>query len=354
MKTILLTFFTFILFSAQSQIVQFRANIYAITGTPVDTILADGNSCVFGSPYANAVDNDDVRKSSNIGENFGILRDGTTLVIEGRQPIVTKDTIFYRLWNTQQIKYLFKFIPSNFNIPGLVITFEDSLLPANNVQLSTTDTSRVLVTFTSAAGSQAQTRFRVTFKVNAILPINFSSFSATPQNDKVGLQWKVEGEKDIIGYDVEHSTDGKNFTKLSTVETKGNNALTSSYSYLHTSPNKGVNFYRIKSKDKSGKIIYSSVVKVDLNDEISNFLVFPNPVKGQNLNVRFYNKAEGNYTVRLLNQTGQFVQTKSILHPGGSGQYSIYLNTSINNGLYALEIISAGKNKALQWVYVSK
>ena len=352
MKTILLSISIFFLLPAYSQIVQMKATIYAITGSPVDTILADGNACVFGAPYANAVDNDDVRKSNNIGENFGILRNSITLVIEGRQPVVTKDTIFYRLWNTQQIKYMFKMVPSNFNIPGLTITFEDSLLPANNVQLSTTDTSRVFVTFTSAAGSQAQTRFRVTFKVNSTLPVHFSSFSATPQNGKVGLLWKVEGEKDINKYDVEYSQDGKSFTKLSSVEAKGNNALSIAYNYLHENPSKGINFYRIKSIEKSGQFIYSSVVKVDLNEQISNFQVFPNPVKGQQLNLRFGNKPEGNYTVRLLNQMGQVLLNKYIQHPGGSGQYSIPLNATFTNGIYGLEIVSANKTKELKRVYI--
>ncbi|MEP6750196.1 MAG: hypothetical protein ABJB86_20830, partial [Bacteroidota bacterium] len=54
---------------------------------------ADGNRVVFASQYSNGIDGNDAIKFTNPGENFGLLRNGSLLAVEARQPIANGDTL---------------------------------------------------------------------------------------------------------------------------------------------------------------------------------------------------------------------------------------------------------------------
>lgn len=351
MKTFLLIVAVLFILPVYSQIVQFKANLYAVTTVPVDTVLADGNSVVFGSPYSNTVDNDDVRKSGNIGENYGVLRNGVTLAIEARQPIVTFDTIFYRVWNLQTIQYMIQFVPKNFDIPGLTIMFQDSLLPANNVPLSKTDTSNIFVNITSAPGSGAQTRFRVVFKISGTLPISFTSFTTTAAGEGVDVNWKVEGDKEVSKYDIEYSTDSRNFYTIGSEKAKTNSGL-SAYHWLHTKASKGVNYYRIKSTTLSGELKYTGISKVTFGNIRSNFSITPNPVTSNQIHIQFNTEPEGKYECKLMNNLGQILQSQTIMHTGGNGSYLLAIKSSLHNGIYHLEITNPNKERTVKSVYI--
>lgn len=354
MKTFLLIVAVLFILPVYSQIVQFKANLYAITTVPVDTILADGNSVVFGSPYSNTVDNDDVRKSGNIGENFGVLRNGITLAIEARQPIVSADTIFYRMWNLQTIPYMIQFVPKNFDIPGLTIMFQDSLLPATNIPLSKTDTSNIFVTITSAPGSAAQTRFRVVFKISGTLPINFTSFIATAAGEGVDVNWKVEGEKEVSKYDIEYSTDGRDFYTIGSKRANANSGLESSYHWLHAKAANGNNYYRIKSTSLSGEVKYTGISKVTFGNIRSTYSITPNPVTNDEIHIQFNNQQEGQYECRLMNNLGQILHSQTILHSGGNGSYLLAIKSGLYNGIYHLEITNPSKERTVKSVYIKR
>jgi hypothetical protein len=85
-----------------------RANLYVVNNS-VPTLI-DGNLTIYNSSFSNAVDWDDAWKLTNAGENFGIIRSNTTLVIERRSLIGLTDTTTFRMWNIQQRNYQIQFI----------------------------------------------------------------------------------------------------------------------------------------------------------------------------------------------------------------------------------------------------
>ena len=114
-------------------------------------------SIVFGFAYGELF--------GSTGENLGIERSGKTLVIEGRQRVATKDTLFFKMWNMLQQQYRFEFVPAN--LAGLTAFLEDSYLGTSTaINLSTV--TKVNFAVTADAKSSAANRFKVVFRPAAV------------------------------------------------------------------------------------------------------------------------------------------------------------------------------------------
>ena len=95
------------------------------------------------------------------------------------------------------------------------------------------------------------------------------------------LNWSTLQEKNTSHFMVEHSTDGRQFRSIGTVEAKGNTDLTSEYSFVHRlSKRETVNYYRLKQVDQDGKYVYSLIRTVRVsNGNFKAVQVLQNPVK---------------------------------------------------------------------------
>jgi hypothetical protein len=330
---------------------QFKAAIIAYTINGLQ--LADGNSVVFDSAFSNSLDNNDAIKSNNIGENFGILRGGSVLQIEARQPIGTADTIFYKLWNVKQQQYQLRFVANNIDKPGLSVVLVDSF---TNIitPLNTVDTTYLNINVTSNPASYSPTRFRVIFKVSAVMPVTFTKIKASEKNRKADVEWKVVAEQNIEKYVVEHSTNGQSFENAGIVLAKGNGAE-NLYLFTDEKTVVGDNYYRIKAIERSGNNIYSDIAKVKISRGINNFTITPNPVVNNKLNVLFTNQPKGDYELRLVNTAGQILFSKNISHEGENITKSIILPSGIYSGIYQLEIVNyENGDKSIQKVIINK
>src|SRR5205085_2738899 len=73
---------------------QLRTNLYVIIGD--ERILLDGNLVQYVSGYSKNVDKMDALKLMNANENFGLSRNGSTLIVERSATWQHADTIFYK------------------------------------------------------------------------------------------------------------------------------------------------------------------------------------------------------------------------------------------------------------------
>jgi hypothetical protein len=92
-----------------------------------------------------------------------------------------------------------------------------------------------------------------------VLPLTYLSFTAQSREGQVKLQWSTAQEINTAGFTVQHSTDGRAWSSIGHVVAAGNSSQVRHYSYVHTSPAKGSNQYRIMQTDKDGKTSYSPV-----------------------------------------------------------------------------------------------
>ncbi|MEO9145252.1 MAG: YDG domain-containing protein [Ginsengibacter sp.] len=308
----------------------FRSYLYLATGK-----IADGNAVIFGSNYSNKVDKNDAVKFLNGGENLSLSRNGELLAIETRRPVTANDTLYFNIKNFTKQTYHLSFEPENMASDNLSAYLVDNYLKTST-DVSLSGKTSVELTVNSDAASASANRLMIVFKQMAALPVTFASIKASQKDKDILVEWKVENEKGMLQYEVEKSIDGINFHKVTTVPSA--NAGSVSYQWIDKNANIGYNYYRIRSVDKDGKIEYSTVVKILINDGISSIMVYPNPITDGIIHLRLKNQPGGMYMVRLLNPLGQLIAAKQSGHAGGNGSIDLKWDYNLAHGIYQLEI----------------
>jgi hypothetical protein len=203
----------------------------------------------------------------------------------------------------------------------------------------------LIFSVTTNAASAVANRFRVVFNNGStILPVQFISIGATNNNNNIVVQWQMANEINNSFYRIERSADGRNFTSIGIMKTLSN--LAGHYSWTDSKPLQGNNYYRIKSIDNTGKIIYSSIASASVKENrgLQNF-VYPNPVVNRSMNIHLNNERSGAYSVQLINALGQVVFTEQLQHNSNTETEVIDLPHTILNDSYKVEIIKPDGTK---------
>ncbi|MBL0356955.1 MAG: T9SS type A sorting domain-containing protein [Chitinophagaceae bacterium] len=310
-------------------------NLYANNTGSSDVV--DGGLMFFDDAYSNAVDVNDVRKSFNFSENFGILKSNTELVVEKRPVVMADDTIYFKMYQMKQLSYTLEIVAENLEQPGMTAFLFDNYL-GSTTPLNLNDSTRYDFTVDMNAGSAANNRFQIIFRPMIVLPVTFTSIKAAHSGNNIAVEWKVNNQVNISKYEIERSADGRNFVKVGDrpAYNAAGNEIT--YSWLDEIPFTGTNFYRVKSIGIDRLWKYTGIVKILSKKGNSGFAVTPNPVYGSTVNIGFAGQVPGIYSVRIVNMAGQLVYKSVIWHEAGNTHHEINLGSSIAKGLYQLLI----------------
>ena len=234
-------------------------------------------------------------------------------------------------------------LPGGPNVGTGMVTaapFTGTFTPANSDWVSriyplSSGVNRIKFEVTSSFGNNL---YLDNIKVGAPLPlpVTISSIGAYQQNSGVLVYWNTQNELNLKSYAIEKSQDGIAFTAIGSVSPK--TGTVNNYSLFDAAPFAGVNFYRIKSMDIDGKINYSVIVRVNINDKKQAISVYPNPVKGNSFNLYLNNIIKGSYTLKLCDMNGKTVLNKIINHTGGSSVQNVELQSSVGTGMYELKL----------------
>jgi len=318
-----------------------RATLYVLDADE-PTYIADGSLVTFSENSNTAVDNEDAIKVNNFTQNFSVTRDGTRIAIERRNLLVANDSIFYTMWNMRQKNYELEIAGTNLRLPmGTVAFLEDNFLHQKTA-LGYTDTTRISFSVTADAASAAANRFMIVIEQAGVVPVTFTAVKAYQQSSDIAVEWTVQNELNIVGYEVEKSLDGIHFTSMNNTAATGGNA---GYNWLDKQAVTGKNFYRIKSKDNAGRVKFSRIVKVTIGKGKPSISIYPNPVTDDVVNLAFSNMPESVYNVKIYNAIGQTVLVKQISHAAGSSSEMLMLNKKLAKGTYQLEVIKKAGDK---------
>ncbi|NTS40693.1 LamG domain-containing protein [Flavisolibacter sp. BT320] len=145
-----------------------------------------------------------------------------------------------------------------------------------------------------------------------ILPVRLKTFTAFKQNASTLLQWTTAMEQNAARFAIEHSTDGRQWHTLGAVPATGNSTSDRQYSYVHTTPAKGRNHYRLLLADNDGKSSYSTVNVVNFEETTKAFTVQQTTVTNGQVQVVVHTKM----ILSLFSQDGKMLWTRDL--PAGS------------------------------------
>jgi hypothetical protein len=174
------------------------------------------------------------------------------------------------------------------------------------------------------------------------LPIKFGIINGYTKGTGVQLEWKVYSEENVSYYEIERSANGSQFYSIGRVSSLNQNKATD-YSFFDANPLAGAGFYRIKSIDYDGKFIYSTIIRISLNNNAKNDIsIYPNPVKGEYISIQLADLQSGVYVVKIISINGQQVFSQQFSHSGGAVTRVMSLPSSVKPGMYALCLESNG------------
>ncbi len=299
------------------------------------TSLMDGIRADISDQFLNVLDDNDAYKISNSSENVSIKRNGKLLSVERHNIINASDTFFLNIANMKAQNYQWQLNMQNLDQPGLSGFLKDNYVNTSTA-LNLNGSNTIDFTVNNAAGSYASNRFMIVFSAAKVLSVTFTNVKAYQQNTGINVEWNVENESNVKQYEVEKSANGNSYSKVNTTAAK--NIPVSLYSWVDADAKTGFNYYRIKSVDVNGKIEYSKVVKVFIAPAKQSIAIYPNPIKDGVINLYLTNQPKGTYGIRLLDQIGQVIITKQVVHAEGSTTETIQISRQAAHGIYKLEI----------------
>ena len=141
--------------------------------------------------------------------------------------------------------------------------------------------------------------------VTSNLPVTYESFTVVPSNNGNQLKWVIGTQENVSHYEVEYSTDGINFSSVASVQPQsGTTHLT--YNYTHKITNSAKGYYRIKSVDLDGSIMYSQVEEVKPVAGIVKITAYPNPTSGI-FKIRIPSQLSGTVQLSMYDDMGRLV-----------------------------------------------
>jgi Secretion system C-terminal sorting domain/FG-GAP repeat len=168
------------------------------------------------------------------------------------------------------------------------------------------------------------------------LPTTLLTFTGMPVGRTVQLDWTSAVEQDVELYQLEHSTNGTDFSTIAVVFSKGQQK--NEYEYPDEHPAFGNNYYRLRIVDKDGAYVYSKTVTVRFNDKtIASMAVAPNPVRDE-VRLKLTGLARGSYSAKLYNATGQLLLIKRININFDEQTEILQRLQGMPNGIYWLNI----------------
>lgn len=175
------------------------------------------------------------------------------------------------------------------------------------------------------------------------LGVRFVSFNGSLQNGKAVLQWNTSRESEPVSFEVERSTDGRNFLPIGVVNGSNNGASeTNQYFFADSSMVTSRSFYRVVLQTASGRRIASHIIQ--LKGDRGEFSVqnLANPFAKSILFDAVVGEA-GTLEVSLLHASGQKLRSKS--GPVREGINTIHLEGTGNlaAGIYILQVQYKGK-----------
>jgi hypothetical protein len=188
---------------------------------------------------------------------------------------------------------------------------------------------------------------------SAALPLELLSFEGRQVNKDAVLSWKTISEKKIATYQIERSADSRNFKYAGEVAAQlpGNNNI---HNYTWTDEDVFANgatwYYRLKIVHEDGTPVYAPVIRIQAGKAEEGLIVYPNPLRGNILNVLAGNNAMTSADLVVTDIMGR----EQIRRTGLSIEKNIplQLNTAtLKPGLYWIRIFDkmTGTTSALRF-----
>lgn len=272
------------------------------------------------------------KQSSSVGISaYG--QDGIRLSLTTRPLTTVNDTIFLDVTAPTTGTYTMQFENSQ-EIAIMEHVFLVDAYTGQTTDMKTAPSYSFNVS-TTVSESYGAKRFYIIITNTNALPVELISFGAVLiDNDNVELKWATAVESNSSHFEVQRSSNGRDYTTLTTTPAAGFKNTLSNYHYTDQQPGE-VNYYRLKMVDLDGTYAYSDVRLITRSSQriSGNMLIQPNPFKDR---------------VKVSLNDGSLIQTVEVQDYQGRSVRDYRLKdvtevmldvTDLQEGVYVLRIV---------------
>jgi len=171
------------------------------------------------------------------------------------------------------------------------------------------------------------------------LPVELVNFKASTTNDDIQLAWATESEINFEGFEIQRSIDGANFSTISWLNARGNEAQGANYAYTDSETTASKTYYyRLQMRDFDGSFDYSNVVSARIGNRGPVISVYPNPTYQETV-LAFDNFTEiaTPVLITIYDNMGRSVQ--QLDYEAQTGKNTISLNVNhLSTGMYTIRL----------------
>ncbi|MFA6598125.1 MAG: T9SS type A sorting domain-containing protein [Ignavibacteriaceae bacterium] len=176
-------------------------------------------------------------------------------------------------------------------------------------------------------------------KLNNVVPVELTSFSANATQSGVELKWSTATETNNKGFEVQKSSDNKTFSTLGFVDGKGTSTSIQQYRFVDASTTSGKYYYRLCQIDFGGSYKYSDIVEVQ-GTTPSTFALsqnYPNPFN-PTTTMQFSLASDAKVAIKVFDMLGREV-ANIVEGSYAAGVHKVEFNASkLASGLYVYQI----------------
>jgi hypothetical protein len=283
--------------------------ILSITGTPnLNTPVANSSSGIIKGTGT-------ILFSSTVANN-GIIAPGLSpgiLVVNGTQPFSTNSTLSIEMMDGSGAGTGHDQLQRNGNLTlaGTLTVTETGTVPDGIYTIVNLTTGIISGNFSTtnlpAGYSVLVNATNVLIGKNVPLSLTLLSFTANKmEGNKVNLQWTTSDEINVSHFDVEHSPDLINYSRLGAVHALNNQGICH-YQFVDEIVRSKTNHYRLRMVDSDTSERLSQVITVNFSDD-EDVLIFPTASTDK---VNIHSVKE--IVVRLFSMTGVLLQQKQVV-----------------------------------------
>lgn len=109
----------------------------------------------------------------------------------------------------------------------------------------------------------------------AALPVRLVDFTATAEHNAAHLAWTTAEEVNSDHFEIQSSTDAKQWITLGTLPSHGDSRQTHHYAFVHNNPSHSMLYYRLRMVDRDGSFTFSRIRS--LTFDALQAALYPNP-----------------------------------------------------------------------------
>jgi len=188
------------------------------------------------------------------------------------------------------------------------------------------------------SGLTSFSQFAITSPVINPLPVELVSFTATCEDEYVGLKWVTESEINADYFTLESSVDGSAWQQINQQQANGTTFIQHTYTYNDSTRNASLVYYRLRQYDLDGNLSLEKIIASNciFSNDFS-FELYPNPNNGQ-FNVAIHSTIQKDAQIGVYTADGKLVDNKSVALTSGSNLFPVSLN-EVATGIYFVHLI---------------